>query len=594
MLGARASQSRTITNLDGVWNFALDPENAGIDERWFANSLTDARPMPVPASYNDITTEKEVHDHVGYVWYQRTVRVPRMLDGERLFVRFGSATHTATVWVGDTEVVSHVGGYLPFEADITDAVGSDQTFRLTVAVDNRLTWQSIPPGIVGVNELGETTQFYYHDFYNYAGLHRSVLLCTRPAVAVSDVTITTDIDGADGVVNYRVETTGSTNVTVRVLDADGTEVATGEGAEGSLTVANANLWQPGAGYMYTLEITAGDDVYPQPFGIRTVEVKDSKFLINGKPFYFRGYGRHEDNLVRGKGHDNALMVHDFELMAWQSANSFRTSHYPYAEEVMDYADEQGWVVIDETAAVGLNVGLAGGIFGDGAIRKTYSPETINDETQRVHEAHIRELIARDKNHPSVVLWSIANEPETHTDASREYFEPLAAAAREADPSRPVGYVNVMLSPPDKEKVADLYDVVMLNRYYGWYVDNGNLALAEKHLRDELDGWLALAPGKPIIFTEYGPDTLNGLRDFHRRPWSEEFQTDMLGMFHKVFDDYPEVVGEQMWNFADFQTTPGIMRVGGNKKGMFTRDRLPKSAAYDVRERWQNLRFEQGN
>lgn len=600
MLGPRTSPSRTIASLDGVWDFAIDHANSGIEDGWFRAPLADPRPMPVPASYNDITTEPEVHDHVGWAWYQRMVDAPRLLDGERLFIRFGSASHEARVWIDDDEVVTHVGGYLPFEADITEQAG--RRFRLTVAVDNRLSWQSVPPGFVTTNELGREVQYYFHDFYNYAGLHRSVLLYTRPEVAVTDVTITTDIDGDDGVVNYVVEVsdaragvgTSATNVSVRVLDPNGDVVATGDGAEGSLRVKDADLWAPGHGAMYTLEVTAGDDVYPQPFGIRTVEVKDSQFLINGKPFYFRGYGRHEDNLVRGKGHDDALMVHDFELMKWQGANSFRTSHYPYAEEVMDYADRMGFVVIDETAAVGMNQGLSGGIFGDGKPRSTFGPDTINDETQRVHEAHIRELIARDKNHPCVVLWSIANEPETFTDASREYFEPLVAATRDADPSRPVGYVNVQLSTPDKEKVADLYDVVMLNRYYGWYWDNGDLALAEKHLREELDGWLKLAPGKPILFTEYGPDTLSGLRDFQRRPWSEEFQADMLAMFHRVFDDYPAVVGEQMWNFADFQTTPGIMRVGGNKKGMFTRDRLPKAAAYDVRERWHNMRFELGH
>ncbi len=592
MLSARTSPSRTIINLDGVWDFTVDTANDGIEQGWFRAPLADPRPMPVPASYNDVTTEPEVHDHVGWAWYQRIVDTPRLADGERLFVRFGAATHTARVWVDDTEVVSHVGGYLPFEADVTELAGT--SFRLTVAVDNRLSWQSVPPGFVETDELGQQVQRYFHDFYNYAGLHRSVLLYTRPAVAVTDVTITTDIDGADGIVDYSVVADGAGTVKVRVLDAQRVEVAAGEGAEGSLTVAGAELWQPGRGYLYTLEVTADDDVYPQPFGIRTVEVKDSQFLINGKPFYFRGYGRHEDNLVRGKGHDDVMMVHDFELMCWQGANSFRTSHYPYAEEVMDYADKMGFVVIDETAAVGMNIGISGGIFGDVDQLKTFSADTINDETQRVHEAHIRELIARDKNHPSVVLWSIANEPETSTDASRAYFEPLAAAARDADPSRPVGYVNVMLSTPDKEKVADLYDVVMLNRYYGWYVDNGNLELAEKHLRDELDGWLELAPGKPIIFTEYGPDTLSGLRDYHRRPWSEEFQADMLGMYHRVFDSYDEVVGEQMWNFADFQTTPGIMRVGGNKKGMFTRDRLPKAAAYAIKQRWHDLRWHRGS
>ena len=390
--------------------------------------------------------------------------------------------------------------------------------------------------------------------------------------------------------NYDV--TAGADVAVKVLDPNGTEVASAEGATGTVRIDDADFWAPGHGALYTLEIHAGSDVYPQRFGIRTVAIEDGVFKINGKPFYFRGYGRHEDNMIRGKQHDDVSMINDFDIMRWQGANSFRTSHYPYAEEVMDYADEQGWVVIDETPAVGLNMGLGGGIFGSQGFT-TFSEETVNKATQEVHAREIRDLIARDKNHPCVVIWSIANEPETNTPASRTYFEPLAQVAREADPTRPVGYVNVMLSTPDVEQITDLFDVIMLNRYYGWYVNTGDLADAEAALRAELDQWIADYPGKPIIFTEFGPDTLNGNKDFFRRPWSEEFQKDNIAMFMRVFDDYPEVQGEQMWNFADFQTTPGIMRVGGNKKGMFTRDRQPKLNAYAVRERWLRLKEEQG-
>lgn len=590
MLFTRPSASRSIVSLDGVWQFALDSAGTGIAERWFAGPLPDSRPMPVPSSFNDVTIDSEVHDHVGVVFYQRVATAPAF--AERLILRFGSVTHAAQVWVNDVEVATHTGGYLPFEVDITDFVSPGEDFRLTVAVDNRLSWQTIPPGYIEQDSQGRDVQKYFHDFYNYAGIHRSVLLYTRPAAYISDITITTDIDGTTGKVTYAVQTNGGNDVVVKVLDGTQT-VAEGSGNTGTIEVRDAKLWKPGEGYMYTLEVRAGADVYREPFGIRTVEIRDSQVLINGEPFYFRGYGRHEDNLTRGKGHDNVLMVHDFEVMAWQGANSFRTSHYPYAEEVLDYADQQGFVVIDETAAVGLNSGISGGIAGGDGFT-TFSPDTINDETQAVHADHIRELIARDKNHPSVVLWSIANEPETTSAESREYFEPLAKVARESDPSRPVGYVNVMLSTPDVEQITDLFDVIMLNRYYGWYLDNGNLADAEADLRAEIDGWIERYPDKPIIFTEYGPDTLAGLTDYFRRPWSEEFQTDMIGMYHRVFDDYPQVVGEQMWNFADFQTTPGIMRVGGNKKGMFTRDRLPKQNAYIVRDRWLKMREEQGN
>ena len=154
---------------------------------------------------------------------------------------------------------------------------------------------------------------------------------------------------------------------------------------------------------------------------------------------------------------------------------------------MDYADRHGIVVIDETPAVGLNMGLGGGIFGAQGYT-TFSPETVNERTREVHAQVIRELVARDKNHPSVVLWSIANEPESDTDGAERYFEPLFAPARELDPTRPVGFVNVMLAPHGTCRVSQFGDVLMLNRYYGWYVDTGDLAAAERGWEEELRGW----------------------------------------------------------------------------------------------------------
>jgi beta-glucuronidase len=231
------------------------------------------------------------------------------------------------------------------------------------------------------------------------------------------------------------------------------------------------------------------------------------------------------------------------------------------------------------------MGIGGGIFG-GQGYTTFSPDTINDATRKVHAQAIRELIARDKNHPSVVLWSIANEPESDTAGAEAYFEPLFALARQLDATRPVGFVNVMLAPYGKCRVSKFGDVLMLNRYYGWYVNTGELGAAEIAWENELRGWAS--EGKPIIITEYGADTYPGLHSVVATPWTEEYQVDYLDMNHRVFDRIDAVVGEQMWNFADFATVSGIMRVDGNKKGAFTRDRQPKAAAFALRRRWRKL------
>jgi beta-glucuronidase len=288
--------------------------------------------------------------------------------------------------------------------------------------------------------------------------------------------------------------------------------------------------------------------------------------------------------VRGKAHDDTLMVHDFALMEWLGANSFRTAHYPYAEEVLDYADRHGIVVIDETPAVGINSGLAAGAFG-AEPHTTFSLDTINELTQEAHRRAIGELISRDKNHPCVVLWSIANEPESVTPESRAYFEPLAEETRRLDPTRPIGFANVMGSTPDRDVLTDLFDVVMLNRYYGWYASPGDLPSAEVELEAEIASWVA-AYDKPILFTEYGADTFPGVHEVVPGMWSEEYQAELLAMFHRVFDRFDAVVGEQIWNFADFATVPGVMRVDGNKKGVFTRERRPKAAAHMLRRRWR--------
>jgi beta-glucuronidase len=589
MLRPKDTASRERRSLDGLWRFRLDPEGAGRADGWWRSPLADTREMPVPASYNDIVPDVTVRDHVGDAWYQTTVRVPRGWEGQRIVLRFDAATHRAVVWVDDVMVAEHEGGYTPFEADVTDHVSPGAEVRITAVVNNELTWQSVPPGIVEDTPAGRR-QRYYHDFFNYSGLHRHVWLYATPHTHVRDVTVVTGLDGTTGTVDATVEVAGDDAHDVRLTlrDAEGVEVATASGASATLTVDAVRPWQPGEGYLYdlTVEVVAEDgtslDVYELPVGVRTVEVDGTRFLINGEPFHFTGFGKHEDAAVRGKGYDAPFMVHDFELLSWVGANSFRTSHYPYAEEVLDYADRHGIVVIDETAAVGQNTGLAGGIFGGPSV-PTFSEETINDASREVHAQAIRELVARDKNHPSVVLWSVANEPESDTDASLAYFEPLFALTRELDPTRPVGFVNVMLAPHGSCKVSDLADVLMLNRYYGWYVNPGDLEAAELGLQDELEAWAG--DGKPIIITEYGADTVAGLHSTTPVPWTEEYQTAYLEMNHRVFDRIDAVVGEHVWNFADFATGPGFFRVDGNKKGVFTRERRPKAAAHLLRRRW---------
>jgi beta-glucuronidase len=586
MLKPIDNATREVKSLNGLWRFL--PDGPGVNQPW-TGPLPGKLECPVPSSYNDLFVPS-LRDHVGTVWYQRMVTIPSRWEDQRVFLRFDAATHEGSVYVNDRLVTRHVGGYTPFEADLTPLVSPGDEVRLTVGVSNILSNETIPPGRLVTDDLGKTQLRYWHDFFNYSGLARAVYLCSSPMTRVDDISVVTDIAGSTGSVRYDIATVGPAGkAVIDLIDEAGMTVGSSETLPaGTINVPDATLWQPGAAYLYTFRVRLYHtsrlvDEYSLRIGIRTITISGMQILINDRPFYFTGFGKHEDTPVKGKGHDDAWMVHDFELMKWTGANSFRTSHYPYAEEVLDYADRHGVVVIDETPAVGLNLNIGGGIFGSGK-NVTFGPDFANDRTRQNHENAIRELVNRDKNHPSVVMWCITNEPDSGEAGARAYFEPLVHLTRQLDTTRPVTYTNLQMVPPEQERIADLFDVIGLNRYRGWYEETGDLATAEIRLEKELQRWQTIF-GKPLLMLEYGADTVTGLRSIHQLPWSEDFQSSFYEMYHKVFDRIEAIQGEQVWNFADFGTGPGIFRVDGNRKGVFSRDRRPKTAAYTLRSRW---------
>lgn len=588
MLYPIVSETRSVIDLNGIWNFKLDSGN-GFQENWQNAKLTDTMSMAVPSSFNDIGVNAKIRDHVGWVWYEREFTVPAKLRSERVVLRFGSATHLAKVYVNGELVVKHKGGFLPFEAELNKFLQKGKN-RLTVAVNNIVDYSTLPVGTVvekdipGVGKVIRNQPNF--DFFNYAGLHRPVKIYTTPTTYVKDVTIVTEIDGQ---VHYSIEVADTAQVKVKAIDESGVVVGEGEGVAGSINIPNVKLWEPLNAYLYTLQVELekeGEtiDFYEQPFGVRTVAVKEGKFLINNKPFYFKGFGKHEDTPIHGRGFDEASNVMDFNLMKWMGANSFRTAHYPYSEEIMRLADREGFVIIDEVPAVGMHLNMLV-VFLGGTKRDTWKELKTFEHHQQV----IKELINRDKNHPSVVMWNIANEAATEEEGAYEYFKPLVELAKEIDPQkRPVTIVTEIQSSPKKDQIAELVDILAFNRYYGWYVDGGDLVTAKEKLRAEFNEWLKRCPDKPFMMTEYGADTVAGLHDVEPVMFTEEYQVEFYRANHEVFDEFDHFVGEQVWNFADFATGQGTFRVQGNKKGIFTRERKPKYAAHELRKRWSQI------
>ncbi|WP_239763314.1 MULTISPECIES: beta-glucuronidase [unclassified Mammaliicoccus] len=590
MLYPIMTETRNVIDLSGIWSFKLIEYKGEYD---VTTEIDTDLQMAVPGSYNDQGVVSSIRNHVGKVVYETTFTIPNVLQQERQVLRFGSATHEAEVFVNGQKVVSHRGGFLPFEVEINDVVQKGKN-RLTVIINNILDDSTLPVGnfkevkdskgnIKAVNEPN-------FDFFNYAGLHRPVKIYTTPKEHyIEDIVIVPHVDGQNAQVEYTVKASGNQFIQVDIIDQDGRIVASENGAESTVEIENVHLWQPGDGYQYTLAVSikADDEVidyYEEPFGVRSIEVKNGQFLINGELFYFKGFGKHEDTYYHGRGLNEVSNIQDLNLMKWIGANSFRTSHYPYSEEMMRLADEQGVVVIDETTAVGVHLNFSAALDGS---QNTDTWKKIR--TKEDHEQVIKELIARDKNLACVVMWSIANEPDSASLGAKEYFEPLVNLAKELDPqNRPCTIVTLLNSLPDVCQVQDLVDVICLNRYYGWYVQSGDLEAAKEALRQELDGWLEKQPDKPIMFTEYGADTVVGLHAIDDIMFTEEYQVKYYEANHEIIDQCPNFVGEQVWNFADFETSNGVIRVQGNRKGIFTRERRPKAVAHYFRKRWNNI------
>jgi beta-glucuronidase len=242
-----------------------------------------------------------------------------------------------------------------------------------------------------------------YDFFPYAGLHRPVLLYSVPAdTHIDDVTVVTTIDRSDGVVTVKVATAGeyTGKGKARLNDNDTDLNFLAGSAEATLRVPSARFWGPRDPHLYPLTITLTDgqhvtDAYSLDIGIRTVAVRGDRLLLNGQPVTLTGFGKHEDVPLHGRGLNLPMWIRDYELLKWVGANSYRTSHYPYAEEAMQLADRLGLMVINEIPAVGLN-------FEDA--------DELTAQRLTQCRQQLRELIARDKNHPSTVMWSVANEP----------------------------------------------------------------------------------------------------------------------------------------------------------------------------------------
>ncbi len=584
------NEYRNLLNISGMWKFKKDSSAIGEQEQWF-NGLKGSRSIAVPGSWNE--QFEDARDYMGPVWYEQSAYIPQGWKGQRIYIRVGSANYAAKLWLNGKPVGKHEGGHLPFAFDITDDVKWDAENRVSIEVENILKPNRVPTG--GENTKGIGGGFLSNnpkanfDFFPYGGLQRPVWLYATPKNAIADVTVTTNIRGTDGIVALTVKKEGMAREGKVKLTA-GDKVYehsfsfNGNTATLTLDVPGAHFWSVDDPFLYQLSVAIQEgkktiDRYELPVGIRTIAVNDKQLLLNGKPIVLKGFGKHEDFPIFGKGTAGPVIVKDFSLLKWIGANSFRTSHYPYDEEYMNMADREGILIIDEIPAVGL-------FFEGDTVQLRERKETCKQ--------YIKELVARDKNHPAVIIWSLANEPVApkldfssgqaakSDPASYMFFSELFKTVREEDHTRLATIVGVMGGPVEW---LGLSDIVCINRYWGWYTQPGDIKAGAAMLSKELDG-LYQTLHKPIVITEFGADTYAGMHSNPAEMFTEEYQSDFIKAYLDVADTKDFVAGMHVWAFADFKTTQGIIRFGGmNYKGIFTRDRRPKMAAHMLRSRW---------
>ncbi|MBT3336946.1 MAG: beta-glucuronidase [Anaerolineae bacterium] len=577
---------RNKLDISGIWDFQIDESETGEAEGWF-NGLPASRPMAVPGSWNE--QYEDLFNYFGLSWYVKRTYIPNSWKGDNVYIRVGSACYFGTVYVNGVKAGSHEGGHLPFAFDISELVNWGAENVIAISVENHLKPTRVPSGNLGGGLATNPIMMGYpattFDFFPFAGLHRPVVLYSVPQAHITDVTVVTEVNGDNAKVKVNVEINGQQDEGRVTLAGEKTveaEVTLKDGlAEVVLDVPSARLWSDKDPYLYDLTITTNTDRYSLKVGIRTIEVQGGKILLNGKTVELNGFGRHEDFFASGKGLNLPLMVKDYQLMRWTGANSYRTSHYPYSEEEMMLADREGFLIIDEIPAVSLQFDNAENMA----------------ERYRMCIQQIDELVTRDKNHPSVVMWSVANEPmpadmmerftggkvdETKDVASTEFLHGLVAHARKLDPTRPITIVGVMGGPTNWLETCD---VACINRYWGWYMHGGELDKGIAMIDQELDALWDVWQ-KPIIVAEFGTDTQPGLHGLPAVMWTEEYQVAFIRGYLEVAAKKDFVAGMQVWNFADFAAVQSIARIGGmNMKGVFTRTRQPKMAAHTLREFW---------
>ena len=555
---------RIKESLNGKWNFAADLYDTCRRQGWFRQERLNAEGREIPLdfdweSFEPITVpscwnlqKPELYYFEGFGVYTRTFRyIPKEKD-ERLLLYFEGASYRTTVFINGKIIGTHDGASTPFNADITDILKEDN--RIVVSVDARRSPYRLPM---------ENT-----DWFNYGGIYRDIFLVRLPPVYIKDwfVRLKPE-DNSMALIDVNISRAGfdkddiSGKVNMEIPELGIHQEIDVQKGKGKIQVSiQPQLWSPENPKLYDVSFTFNSgsciDKVNDRIGFRTITTKGQEIHLNGKKIFLKGICVHEDHFKFGKTTNEEIIRAVIRDLKDMNGNYLRLAHYPHDPRFARIADEEGILLWEEIP-----------VYWAVAF---YNPDTYSDA-----ENQLTELILRDRNRASVIIWSIGNE-NADTDSRLEFMSSLAKKAKELDNSRLVS--AACLIKHDKliieDRLEEFLDVIGINEYYGWYDPDFNKL--PKVLNNS-------NPDKPVLVCEFGGDARLGHRGTIDELWTEDKQKHIYEQQVITFKKCPYIAGVTPWILYDFRCPRRFNRYqeGFNRKGLIDVDRITKKPAYYV-------------
>jgi len=551
-------KARNIYNLDGRWHYIIDPYKTGEGSKFYLNrkqqskselieyDFSAAPTLQVPGDWN--SQDEKLLYYEGTVWYEHDFYV-QPKTGKRYFLNFGAVNYEAHVYLNGKELGKHIGGFTPFQFEVTNLLQSGNNF-IVVEADNTRHKESVP-----------TLNF---DWWNYGGITRDVVLAEMNATFINDYKIQLtkgDLKTITGYIQLDGQQT-SQKINIQIPEV-GVQIKATTDANGkanfTMAVNKLTYWTSENPKLYNVVINSETDTVEEHIGFRTIETKGKDILLNGKPIFLRGTCLHEENpLIPGKPRSKGDLKMLLEWAKELNCNFVRLAHYPHNEHMSQLADEMGLMLWEEVPVY-------------------WDIDWTNDTTLNNAKNQLSELVTRDKNRASVIVWSIGNETPTN-DAREKFMEALADHVHALDNTRLVsaallahnaGNNTIELNDPLGNKL----DIVSFNEYYGWYID----------LPKEIGKYqFKIDYNKPVVISEFGGGALGGFHADAETRFSEEFQEVVYQNQLKLITTIDGLRGTCPWILIDFRSPKrlnDVYQMGWNRKGLYTETGKKKKAFF---------------